>query len=136
MRCLLLVGALLIWLPAAATDPVEFDYMMNCQGCHLSDGAGFPARAVPKIAGNLANFLQVGGGREFLVRVPGAAQSDLSDRQLAAVLNWMLTNFSAEELPNDWQPYDAAEVRQLRKSPLIEVAPERSRLMKLIEEKP
>ena len=25
-----------------ATEPVQFDYMMNCQGCHLPNGEGFP----------------------------------------------------------------------------------------------
>ena len=132
-RCLLLVALLMTSLQAAATDPVQFDYMMNCQGCHLPDGAGFPARNVPAIAGNLGNFLHVDSGREFLVQVPGSAQSDLGDARLAAVLNWMLTTFSAEQLPSNWQPYDAAEVHQLRKFPLIEVAPVRSQLMGLIQ---
>ncbi len=132
-RFLLLAALLMASLHAVATDPVQFDYMMNCQGCHLPDGAGFPARNVPAVAGNLGNFLHVDGGREFLVRVPGSAQSDLDDARLAAVLNWMLTTFSAEQLPSDWQPYGAAEVHQLRQSPLIEVAPLRSHLMGLIE---
>jgi|AOAMet1_04_M0_20_1038515.scaffolds.fasta_scaffold29003_2 hypothetical protein len=128
------LGVLLMTsLQAAATDPVQFDYMMNCQGCHLPDGAGFPGRNVPAVAGNLGNFLRVQGGREFLVQVPGSAQSDLGDAQLAAVLNWMLTTFSAEQLPNDWQPYGAAEVQQLRQFPLIEVAPMRRHLMGLVE---
>jgi mono/diheme cytochrome c family protein len=129
----LLLTLLMASLYAAATDPVQFDYMMNCQGCHLPDGAGFPARGVPVIAGNLGNFLRVDGGREFLVQVPGSAQSDLGDAQLAAVLNWMLTTFSAEQLPSDWQPYGAAEVHLLRQSPLIEVGSMRSHLMRLIE---
>ncbi|MBT3898063.1 MAG: hypothetical protein HON80_03070 [Marinovum sp.] len=120
---------------AVATDAVEFDYMMNCQGCHLPDGAGFPAHNVPAVAGNLGNFLGVDGGREFLVQVPGSAQSDLDDARLAAVLNWMLVSFSAEQLPADWQHYSAAEVHELRKTPLIEVTPLRAALMDLIEVK-
>jgi mono/diheme cytochrome c family protein len=109
--------------------------MMNCQGCHLPDGAGFPAHNVPAVAGNLGNFLGVDGGREFLVQVPGSAQSDLDDERLAAVLNWMLVSFSAEQLPADWQHYSAAEVHELRKTPLIEVTPLRAALMDLIEVK-
>ncbi len=134
-RTLLLIALLMASSQTAATDPVQFDYMMNCQGCHLPNGAGYPARNVPAMAGNLGNFLHVDGGREFLVQVPGSAQSDLSDAQLAAVLNWMLTSFSAEQLPSDWQPYGATEVHQLRKSPLIEVAPVRKHLIHLIEAK-
>ena len=120
---------------AVATDAVEFDHMMNCQGCHLPDGAGFPAHNVPAVAGNLGNFLGVDGGREFLVQAPGSAQSDLDDARLAAVLNWMLVSFSAEQLPADWQHYSAAEVHELRKTPLIEVTPLRAALMDLIEVK-
>ena len=75
-------------------SPLQFDYMMNCQGCHLPDGAGFPAHVTSRlVAGNLGNFLRVDGGREFLVRVPGSAQSDLGDARLAAVLNWMLVSY-------------------------------------------
>lgn len=126
---LILSSLLFATVSAYATDPVQFDYMMNCQGCHLPDGSGFPARNVPTITGQLGNFLHVEGGREFLVRVPGSAQSDLNDERLAAVLNWMLNTFSPAELPAQWQPYSAEEVGLLRKSPLLEVTPIRSQLM-------
>lgn len=133
----LFVSSLLIAAtPIAATAPEQFDYMMNCQGCHLPDGAGFPAHNVPAVAGNLGNFLHVEGGREFLVQVPGSAQSDLDDERLAAVLNWILTTFSAEQLPADWQRYSASEVRALRQTPLLEVAPVRAQLMALIDANP
>ena len=61
----------------AVSDP-PLDYMLNCQGCHRADGAGTPG-TVPALAGSVGRFLAVRGGREFLVQVPGVAQSILDD---------------------------------------------------------
>jgi len=117
----------------AATSSVQAAYMLGCQGCHLEDGRGFPQRGVPALDGFVGNFLKVPGGREYLVRVPGAAQSELSDERLADVLNWMLRTFSSAQLPADFTPYTAPEVGRLRKSPLVEVAPVRVELLRRLE---
>ena len=77
----------------AVADP-RVDYMLNCRGCHGPDGAGAPG-AAPSFRGQLAKFLWVPGGREYLVRVPGTAQSELDDARTAALLNWLLHEFSA-----------------------------------------
>jgi hypothetical protein len=116
-----------------ATEPVQFDYMMNCQGCHLSNGEGFPAHNVPSVKDHMGKFLNVKGGREFLIRVPGSAQSDLDDERLTAVINWMLVTFSAAELPRDYAPYTVDEVSRLRQNPLIEVRSARKVLMRRIK---
>jgi hypothetical protein len=117
----------------SATEPAQLDYMLNCQGCHLPDGSGYPARNVPALNNHLGKFLQVEGGREFLVQVPGSAQSDLPDKRLAAVLNWMLLTFSPEQLPIPFQPYQVEEISRLRQTPLIEVAQVRQKLIENIE---
>ena len=127
--------ALLLLLAASsgwATEPAEADYMLNCQGCHLPDGSGFPARQVPDLRNQMGRFLSVPGGREFLVQVPGSAQSGLNDADLARVLNWMLLRLSAAQLPADFQPYTAAEVGALRKQPLARVSEVRSELLERI----
>ena len=132
---ILLVAATLFLAPVSrATDQVQFDYMMTCQGCHLPQGQGFPLRDVPSINGYLGKFLHVAGGREFLVQVPGSAQSDLDSERLAAVINWMLFIFSPDELPEDFQPYTAAEVSQLRKTPLVDVKGTRAALVEKIQQ--
>lgn len=97
-----------------ATEPAEFDYMLNCQGCHLPDGMGNPQRQVPAFPGQLGLFLGVEGGREFLVQVPGSSLSGLTDEGLARVLNWMLERYAAAELPQGFEPYSAAEVQRWR----------------------
>ena len=125
---LLLLAASSGW----ATEPAEADYMLNCQGCHLPDGSGFPARQVPDLRNQLGRFLSVPGGREFLVQVPGSAQTALNDADLARLLNWMLLRFSAAQLPADFQPYTAAEIGALRKQPLAQVSEVRSELLERI----
>lgn len=78
----------------------------------------------PQLAGSVARFLSVPGGREYLARVPGVATSPLSDAALAEVVNWMLWRFDAGHLPADFVPYDAAEIGRLRAQPLRLEAPQ------------
>ncbi len=92
-------------------------WTLNCQGCHRPDGHG-SVGAAPDIAGSVAKFLRVEGGREYLGRVPGVATSPLSDRDLAEVLNWMLWRFDYADIPAKFQPYTAEEIGQLRVQPL------------------
>jgi cytochrome c553 len=128
---------LLLGLPISntnATSQVQSDYMLNCQGCHLPQGEGFPARGVPQIKDSMGKFLKVEGGREFLVQVPGASLSDLSDQRLADVLNWMLRTFSPNELEKTFEAYSAIEVNLLRKSPLTNVNELRRQLIEKIVE--
>jgi hypothetical protein len=107
-------------------------YMMHCQGCHLSDGSGVVNR-VPNMHNYLANFLQVKGGREFLVQVPGSANAPLNDGELAQLLNWMLTSFSPKLLGNNWQTYTAKEISAYRSRVLTEVIEHRQALVRKID---
>jgi cytochrome c553 len=105
-------------------------WTLNCQGCHRPDGTGSDQTA-PSLAGTVARFLSVSGGREYLSRVPGVAASALSDADLAEVMNWMLWRFDKEHLPADFQPYTAAEIGQLRSRPLrLEASQIRADLLK------
>ncbi|HEY5264813.1 MAG TPA: cytochrome c [Steroidobacteraceae bacterium] len=105
-------------------------WTLNCQGCHRPDGTGSAATA-PSLAGTVARFLSVPGGREYLGRVPGVATSALSDADLAEVMNWMLWRFDKAHLPANFKPYSAAEIAQLRSKPLrLEAAGMRANLLK------
>jgi mono/diheme cytochrome c family protein len=101
---------------ADAVPQARLDYMLNCQGCHLADGSGHPGR-VPDLRRSLAPLLGVEGGREFLLRVPGAATAPLDDARLAAVMNWILGEFA----PGAVFPFSAEEVGRLRAAPLTDV---------------
>lgn len=109
------------------------NWTLNCQGCHQPDGTG-SANAAPSLAGNVAKFLWVPGGREYLGRVPGVANSPLADAELAEVMNWMLWRFDREDLPSNLQPFTAAEIGQLRTRPLrLEASQVRNDLLKKVE---
>jgi len=105
--------------PAGVPDPQRAwqHWTLNCQGCHRPDGSGSAATA-PALAGTVAKFLHVRGGREYLARVPGVATSPLGDADLAEVVNWMLWRFDAAHLPANFAPYTPAEIGALRARPL------------------
>ena len=108
--------------PAAMTgvanpQQAQIDYILKCQGCHQPEGGGDIAHT-PPLKGEVARFLQVPGGREFLARVPGVASVDLSDARLAQLLNWTLQRFDRSNMPADFEPYSAGEIAQLRRQPL------------------
>jgi cytochrome c553 len=92
-------------------------WVLNCQGCHRVDGTG-SAQTAPALAGAVAKFTNVPGGREYLGRVPGVATAPLSDVDLAELLNWMLWRFDRADLSASFRPYTPEEVRALRKHPL------------------
>jgi len=109
----------------------RLNYILHCQGCHLVDGAG-TAQKVPALKNEVGRFLHVPGGREFLIQVPGTAQSPLTDAEVAAVLNWILENFSSGQLPADFVPYTTTEISRYRQPPLANVSAVRAKLMQEI----
>jgi hypothetical protein len=104
------------------------NYTLQCMGCHTPDGSGVPGR-VPSIRTTLLPFARMPAGRQFLVQVPGSAQSTLSNAELAELLNWMIQNLSAEPGRNDYQRFTEGEVAGYRKHALVEVRATRERLL-------
>lgn len=121
------MGSALLALPPSAAASPRVDYYVRCAGCHRPDGTGLP-QSVPDLRISLPVLMRVSGGREFLVQVPGTAQSILSDAEVAAVLNWMVDSFTAP-LPSKWAPYTTEEVSRVRRTPLINVQATRDALM-------
>ena len=115
----------------AAAETGENSYLLECQGCHARDGQG-AVDTVPTLRGEMAKFLLVEGGREFLVQVPGSAQSPLTDQELADTLNWMLAQFGPADIARQHPPYTATEVAGLRAEPLVEVQVVRETLVAAI----
>lgn len=115
-------------------ERARVNYMLNCQGCHLPDGGG--VGDIPRMKGFVGNFLRVPGGREFVVQVPGSANAALDDAALAALLNWMLMEISASELPENFAPYTAQEVGRHRAQPLSDVNTVRTQLIQRIAQLP
>jgi mono/diheme cytochrome c family protein len=112
---------------AQAYEP-KINYTLNCMGCHTENGAGAPGK-VPSIRNTLVPFAQLAAGRRFLVQVPGTAQSPLSNREVAELLNWMLRNLSAQVRPAGLADFTTAEVAAYRGQRLVDVAGTRARLL-------
>jgi len=112
----LLVAAVLT--RGAGAGP-EQDYTLYCMGCHGATAQGVPGR-IPALAGALARFMRTSAGRNYVLRVPGAANSVLSDAQLAAVLNWLAERYRGSEDPLP-EPFTVEEVTTLRHTPLADM---------------
>ena len=136
-RNLALTG-LLAWFIAGAAagagargDGLQYgaamNYRMHCEGCHQADGSGQPG-FVPAFRGSVARFLATNEGRTYLARVPGTAQSLLSDGERAEVLNWIISTFDPEHVPANFIPYTASELAPWRYDALSEPGATRGRL--------
>jgi mono/diheme cytochrome c family protein len=113
--------------PARAESPQNL-YTLNCWGCHRADGEGIPGTAPP--LRNAADFLKVPGGRQYLIQVPGVSLSPLDDLETASVMNWIIATFSKDNVPADFKPYTAEEIREVRRKPhLLDVTGTRRALM-------
>jgi mono/diheme cytochrome c family protein len=129
----MLALGLALWAgTAAAADPsarAQLSYLHHCVGCHGMDGGGAPDKGVPSMRGTLGRFLQVPGGREFIVQVPGVMNTPLSDRDVATLMNWLLPKVSGDTLPPGLRPYDGEEIARLRTSRPSDVGAARQRLI-------
>jgi len=125
--------------------PVPMLNVLN-GGAHADNGIDFqefmlvpagdgPARCrlspPPPLASSLALFMRSAEGRNYLLRVPGAANSVLTDAQLAAVLNWLAASYGAPgEAPP--VPFTVAEVTQVRRTPLPDVQARRREVIRAL----
>jgi hypothetical protein len=128
MRARALCAALMMMPATGMGYEPKVNYQLQCQGCHLADGSGQSGR-VPSFRGTLILLSMNSEGRDFVVRVPGVAQSPLSDSDTAALLNWMARHLCDVALPADFKDYTTEEVRALRSRPLSQVADTRRELL-------
>lgn len=104
-------------LASVAHYDAAMNYRLNCEGCHKADGTGQPGY-IPALRDNVARFLSSSAGRDYIARVPGTAQSLLTDGERAEVLNWIVRTFDRTHLPADFTPYTAEELARWRFDPI------------------
>jgi cytochrome c553 len=124
------VSALALALAGAADAGPGQDYMLYCMGCHGAEAQGVPGK-IPPLAGSLARFMRTSEGRDYLLRVPGAANSVLSDAQLAAVLNWLAERYPAPDEPRPTL-FTVEEVTRARRTPLANVQERRREVIRAL----
>ena len=105
----------------------KFNYQMLCQGCHIPTGEG--GRGVPNMLNQVGYFLNIAQAREYLIRVPGSANSALNDERLAELLNWVILEFAQQSEPEQWPPFTQPEITAARAEPLFEVVQHRHKLV-------
>lgn len=104
------------------------DYMLQCAGCHRYDGQGLTHRGIPNFNQSIGLFTRLPAGRDYMIRVPGASQSQLDNADLARVLNWIVAKFSPEEITPDYRPFPSAEVGASRRHRFDDVLKARTEL--------
>jgi len=104
------------------------NYILNCMGCHGADGMGAAGR-IPSFPGSIGRFMRLPEGRAYLMHVPGASNSVLSDAELADVLNWLLIRFDADDLPADVDWFTADDLSRGRRPALTAVRAERQTIV-------
>src|SRR6516225_4913379 len=103
-------------------------FVSHCATCHQVTGKGVPG-IYPPLAGSVGRYVAVSGGRAYLIHTvlngmggkiqvgsdtfegDMASWSQLSDQEVADVLNYVLTAFNTKLLPKSFKPISAAEVK-------------------------
>jgi mono/diheme cytochrome c family protein len=116
-------------LSASALASPAQDYVLHCMGCHGASAEGVAGK-VPPLAHTLVQFMRSPAGRSYVLRVPGASNSMLSDAQLAQVLNWIAGRFGGDPLPASAPPFTALEVAAQRHLPMASVQATRREVVK------
>jgi hypothetical protein len=134
-RLALFLGISLFSLPlwANGLTAAKSNYILQCQGCHQSDGSGTPPET-PNFSEYGAEFVHSEEGRAYWISVPGASNSPLTDAELADVLNYICAEilnvndsrkFSAQEISvhRGKQMKNVYEVRQSTINHIRQVSP-------------
>jgi len=144
-----------MWLLAALSGVARATgaevFQDNCVICHQADANGLPGM-YPPLADSIGRYVAIPAGRAYLIHVlsfgltgPIAVHGttydgvmypwpQLSDDDVADVLNYVLTTFNAKLLPRHFAPLTAGEVKKQRgsASPLGDVHKERMALLKAL----
>lgn len=117
--------------PAAGAGELSprTNYILRCTGCHGMDGAGSPIGGIPDFRNLVGAFAADEEGRSYIMHVPGVVASGLTDREIAGVVNFVMTTWAGSSLPPDFRPFTEQEVTRLRLSPVNNVVDMRRALV-------
>lgn len=123
-------------------------FAARCVICHQASGQGVPG-IYPPLADSIGGDVRFNDGRDYLIHVVIGGMSgpivvkgtmynglmppfsQLTDAEIAAVLNEVLTRLNSREIPKNFTPIAAGEVKHARSTPLspADLARERRSLM-------
>lgn len=126
-RAPMLATALAIFSLHAASaqerSPVV-NYVLHCSGCHGLNGLGTETGGVPAFPDSVGTIGADPEGRLYLMHVPGVISAGLSDAEIAAVMNHVLSRWGDARA----EPFGVDEVAGLRAAPVDDVVALRRRL--------
>jgi len=112
----------------------RYNWMLNCQGCHGAKGQA-TAIDTPVLYKQVGRFLNVEGGRKYLVSVPGVVNAPINDAEKADLFTWIINVLDPEHKPADFKPFTEEEMTWGRNNPLLIGAQKRRKeLLKLMDE--
>jgi len=104
-------------LTAPTFNPAQTQFTLRCGGCHGVSGRSPPSQ-VPNLRGSAGYFLCTPEGREYVIRLPNVSKTQLSDPDLAEVMNYVAFGLGEGKAPKNAKPFTGDEVHRLRKTPL------------------
>jgi mono/diheme cytochrome c family protein len=127
-------------------------FQQRCAVCHQATGSGVPG-IYPPLKDTIGAYTRLPQGRTFLIHLllfgmDGAINSqgaiyeglmppaaDLSDRDLAEAINYVLRTLNASTLPRDFKPFTAMEFETARAGGLTatDILHERENLIALLD---
>jgi mono/diheme cytochrome c family protein len=128
---ILTVAAIIFWSAIANASGAQL-FTTHCAICHQANGQGIPAM-YPPLANSAGVFAHSNDGRAYLahvvsfglagpIEVDGTAyngfmqswDAQLSDDDIAQVLNYVLGNFNSKLLSGGFKPFTAEEIKRDR----------------------
>lgn len=100
-----------------AFDPARTQFVLRCGGCHGPNGVS-PPKFVPMLRDTVGWFLCTPTARDYVIRLPNVSRAQLSDADLADVLNYVLFDLGGTSAPPEAEAFNAAEVSAARSKPL------------------
>ena len=97
------------------------NYVLRCSGCHGMDGSGHAAAGVPDFRDSVGAFAMDEEGRTYLLHVPGIVNASLSDREISAVINFVMDNWGGTSLQPGFARFNPQEVAVRRAQPVTDV---------------
>lgn len=105
--------------PAVAQErSASTNYVLRCLGCHGMDGAGSTIGGIPPFPGYIDSLFADDQGRTYLMHVPGIVASSLTDREIAEVMNYVMTQWGEQET---FTAFTVDEVARRRAEPVTDV---------------
>jgi mono/diheme cytochrome c family protein len=118
---LAMVAALYASDAGAAERSATANFILRCSGCHGMDGSGSNAGGIPDFRNYIGFFAVDDDGRTYVLRVPGVLNASLSDSEISAVMNYVMTTWGGTSLRPGFVAFTPEEVAARRSRPVADV---------------